>query len=61
MEYLVHTNLNIHNKCNQPTFVISSRKKVRDLTLGTDTIADLVTNWHVTDETSSSDHVFEVT
>ena len=33
MEYLVHTNLNIRNKGNQPTFVISNRKKVRDLTL----------------------------
>jgi len=61
MEYLVHTNLNIRNKGGHPTFVISNRKKVRHLTLRTDNIADLVTNWYVTDETSSSDYIFQVT
>jgi hypothetical protein len=36
MEYLVSTNLNILNKGNEPTAVISNRKEVIDLTLGTD-------------------------
>jgi hypothetical protein len=31
MEYLVSTNLNILNKGNEPTFVISKRKEVMDL------------------------------
>jgi hypothetical protein len=56
MECLVSTNLNILNKGNKPTFVISNRKEVTDLTLGTDKIGDLVTNWHVSDEISLSDH-----
>jgi hypothetical protein len=63
MEYLVSTNLNILNKGNKPTFVISNRKEVIDLTLRTDKTGDLVTNWHVSDEISLSDHryiVFQV-
>jgi hypothetical protein len=63
MEYLVSTNLSILNKGNEPTFVISNRKEVIELTLGTDKIGDLVTNWHVSDEISMSDHryiVFQV-
>jgi hypothetical protein len=56
MEYLVNTNLSILNKGNEPTFVISNRKEVIDLTLGIDKIRDLVTNWHVSDEISLSDH-----
>jgi hypothetical protein len=51
MEYLVSTNLSILNKGNEPTFVLSNRKVI-DLTLGTDKIGDLVTNWHVSDEIS---------
>jgi hypothetical protein len=59
MEYLVSTDHNILNKDNKPTFVISNRKVI-DLTLGTDKIGDLVTNWHVSDEISLSDHRFIV-
>jgi hypothetical protein len=44
MEYLDSTNLSILNKGNEPTFLISKRKEVMDLTLGTDKIGDLVTN-----------------
>ena len=63
MEYLVSTNLNILNKGNVPTFVISNTMEVIDLTLGTDKIGDLVTNWHVSYEISLSVHryiVFQV-
>jgi hypothetical protein len=60
MEYLVTTNLNILNKGNKPSFVISNRKEVIDLILGTDKIGDLVTNWHVCDEISLSDHRYIV-
>jgi hypothetical protein len=35
-EYVVRTDLNIVNQGNDPTFVISKRKEVRDLTLTTD-------------------------
>jgi hypothetical protein len=55
MEYLVSSNLNILNHGNEPTFVVS-RKEVIDLTLGTNKIANVVSNWHVSNETSLSDH-----
>jgi methionine synthase II (cobalamin-independent) len=60
---LVSTNLSILNKGNEPTSAVSNRKEVIDLTLGTDKIGDLVTNWHVCDEISFSHHryiVFQV-
>jgi hypothetical protein len=56
LEYLVSTNLNILNKGNKLTFVVRNEQKVIDLTLGTDKIGELVSNWHVSDETSRSDH-----
>jgi hypothetical protein len=56
LQYLVSTNLNILNKGNKPTFVVTNRQEVIDLTLRTDNIRDLVSNWHVSDETSLSDH-----
>ena len=56
LQYLVSANLNILNKGNEPTFVVSNRQEVIDLTLGTDKVVDLVSDWHVSDETSLSDH-----
>jgi hypothetical protein len=56
MVYLVSSNLYILNCGNEPTFVVNNRKEVIDLTLGTNEIANLVCNWHVSDETSLSDH-----
>jgi hypothetical protein len=52
----VSSNLNVLNHGNEPTFMVSNRKEVIDLTLGTNKIANLVSNWHVSDETSLSDH-----
>jgi len=60
MEYLVSMNFNILNKGNEPTFLISNRKEVIDLTLVTDKIVDLVSNWHVSDELCLSDHRYKV-
>jgi hypothetical protein len=56
MEYLVSSNLNIPNHGNEPNFVVSNRNEVTDLTLGTKEIANLISNWHVSDETSLSDN-----
>jgi hypothetical protein len=55
MEYLVSSNLYILNCGNEPTYVVSNRKVI-DLTLGTNEIENLVSNWHVSDEMSLSDH-----
>ena len=50
---LVTKNLNILYKGYEHTFVISERQEVIiDLTLATDKIGDLVTNWHVSHEIS---------
>jgi hypothetical protein len=56
MEFLVSSNLNILNHGNKPTFVVRNRKEVIDLTLGYNKIGGLVSNWHVSDEPSLSDH-----
>jgi hypothetical protein len=56
LEYLVSTNLTILNKGNEPTFAVSNRQDVTDLTLGTDKIGDLVSNCQVSDDTSLLDH-----
>jgi hypothetical protein len=48
VEYLVSS--------NELTFVISNRREVIDLTLGTNWIENQVRNWHVSDEPSLSDH-----
>lgn len=56
MESLVRTKLNILLKDKEPTFLFGNRKKVIYLTLGTDTIRDLVSNWCASDEISLSGH-----
>jgi hypothetical protein len=56
MEFLVSSNLNILNHGNEPTFFVFYRKEVIDLTLATNKIVNLISNWHVSDEPSLSDH-----
>jgi hypothetical protein len=56
MEFLVSSNLDILNRSNKPALVAHNRKEVIDLTLWTNNIGDLVSNWHVSDEPSLSDH-----
>jgi hypothetical protein len=58
MEYLVSSNLNILNHSNEPTFVVHIKKEVTDLTLGTNKIGDLISNWHVSDGAPFSDHKY---
>jgi hypothetical protein len=52
LEYLVSTNLNTLNKGNEPTFAVSNRQGVTNLTLGTGKVRNLVFNWHVSDGTT---------
>lgn len=56
MEYLSSTNLAILNTGNRPTFMVSSREEVLDITLCTNRISHELDNWHVSDEESLSDH-----
>jgi hypothetical protein len=55
-EFLVSSNLNILNKCNEFSFVVCNIKEVIDLTQGTNKIGNLVSNWHVSGEPSLSAH-----
>jgi hypothetical protein len=41
---------------NEPTFVVSNRKEVTDVALGTNKIRKLASNWHESGEPFLSDH-----
>ncbi|XP_057329823.1 uncharacterized protein LOC130670435 [Microplitis mediator] len=56
LEYLSTTCLEILNVGSRPTFVTSWRQEVIDITLGSNKIAQSVTNWRVSEEDSLSDH-----
>ena len=56
LEYLVTTNLSVLNRGTKPTFVVSNRQEVIDITLVTSSIESLMTGWRVSDEESLSDH-----
>jgi hypothetical protein len=56
LEFLVSSKLNILNQGNEPTFEVCNRKEDIDLTLGTNKISNLVSDWHVSGEPSLLDH-----
>jgi len=56
LEYLITTDLDILNTGNSPTFVVSSRQEVIDISLASNDLAQEIINWKVTDEKSLSDH-----
>lgn len=55
-DYLLGSNLLIANKGCKPTFSISNRSEVIDLTLVSDQQPSIVKNWRVSDVASLSDH-----
>jgi hypothetical protein len=59
MEFPVSSKLNILNHGNKPNFVVCNRREVIDQTLRTNKIVNLVSNWHVSDEPSLSDHRYK--
>lgn len=56
LQFILTNNLDILNVGNEPTFVTQIRKEVIDITLSTTYISNQVSNWHVSDEESCSDH-----
>lgn len=63
-EFLAGTNLEIQNIGTEPTFVTKDRSEVLDVTFGSTSITDRITDWHVSKEKTMSDHreiVFNVT
>ncbi|KAJ8735608.1 hypothetical protein PYW07_007228 [Mythimna separata] len=55
-DFVLTNRLQIVNEGCKPTFVTRSRKEVLDVTLATIHTARLISNWHVSDEPSMSDH-----
>ena len=55
--YLLTTELGVANIGCKPTFVNAIRAEVLDLTLTSNSIADSIVNWRVSDEASLSDHL----
>jgi len=58
LEYLATTDLNISNKGNKPTFVVTGRQEVIDITLATSNIDLCLCKWRVSDDDSLSDHKY---
>jgi len=58
LEYLTTTDLNISNKGNKPTFVVTGRQEVIDITLATSNIDVYLCKWRVSDDDSLSDHQY---
>lgn len=56
LDFLVSSSLQIINKGNDPTFVNAKRGEVIDITLATNNICRKIMTWHVSNETSLSDH-----
>ena len=56
LDFLSTNNIDICNTGDTPTFVNSIRQEVLDLTLCSPIVSEKIKDWHVSDETSLSDH-----
>jgi hypothetical protein len=54
--YIMANGLDILNRSNRPTLVMSSRQEVIDITIATFYAGNLIKDWHVTEGVSCSDH-----
>lgn len=57
LEFILKEQIHIANRGNRPTFANEVREEVLDLTLCSDTLADNISDWNVSDEPSMSDHM----
>lgn len=57
LEFILKEHIHIANRGNRPTFANEVREEVLDLTLCSETLADNISDWHVSDEPSMSDHM----
>lgn len=58
LDYLQTTDLVTINRGNKPTFVIKNRQEVIDITFVSQNLLNSISNWHVSDEISMSDHMY---
>jgi len=56
MEFLIQEELDLLNRGSKPTFVISNRKEVLDITVVNKKAVEYFSGWHVSEEESCSDH-----
>jgi hypothetical protein len=56
LDYINTTNMCVINQGHKPTFITKTRREVLDITLVSNTLLPIVTNWKVEDQESSSDH-----
>ena len=56
LEFICAEELQILNKGNRPTFINRVREEVIDITLCSQEIVTAISNWHVSQEASMSDH-----
>ncbi|KAL0811348.1 hypothetical protein ABMA28_009758 [Loxostege sticticalis] len=56
VNYLISTKLTLINIGSEPTFVNSRSQTIIDLTLATEAISNLISDWHVSREASCADH-----
>ena len=56
LEFIASTSMDIMNRGNSPTFVTKNRSEVLDITLATQNISNRISQWHVSNEDSLSDH-----
>ena len=54
--YIMANGMDMINRGNRPTFVMSNRQEVIDITIATFHAGKLIKDWHVTEEVSCSDH-----
>jgi hypothetical protein len=56
LNYIMANGLDIMNRGNRPTFVMSNMQEVIDITIATLYTGNFIKDWHVTEEVSYSDH-----
>ena len=56
LDFILSNNLSLLNMGNEPTFINSVRSEVLDLTLASSFMQHKITDWHVLDEPTFSDH-----
>lgn len=56
LEFILSSNIMINNIGFKPTFVVSNRSEVLDITLTTPNIFSFITEWRVTESILTSDH-----
>ena len=58
LNFIVDNKLTIVNRGNEPTFIVTNRREVLDVTLISDKFSYLISDWSVSKDCSFSDHLY---